>query len=162
VVSFFQGSNQWNFSKHLFSLSNIMYPPSIAYCTQLFTSSHHVSRELITYSLCTCSLLFTQENLFLFSDRVLEENIWMRREEVIRGWRSFIICTPRQTLLGWSNDEENESNRTCNVTGKEQICKYVWSEVLKVRDSFKHIVIDGKIILKWGTGDELGMNLFLS
>ena len=122
-LSFSQGSNLSHSGKHFFSFPRTMFPPSIAHCTHLFTSSHHVSRELITYLLCICSLLFIQENLFSFSARVLEENIWIRREEATRRWRSVIICTPKQTLLGWSNYEKNESSRTCNVTGKEQ--KYV-------------------------------------
>lgn len=32
---------------------------------------------------------------------------------------------------------------------RTEISKYVSSEVLKVRDSFKHVVLDGKIILKF-------------
>jgi len=37
---------------------------------------------------------------------------------------------------------------------RREIRKYVSSEVLKVRDSFKHVVLEGKIILKfiWTNG----------
>ena len=42
-----------------------------------------------------------------------------------------------------NKSKKSESNRICRVTGKER------SVVMKVRDSFKNVGVDGRIILKF-------------
>ena len=63
--------------------------------------------------------------------------------------RNFVICTPEQKSLGWSNTEERVWLVMWNVWGSGEVHTGFWVGVLREGYHLGYINIDGRMILKW-------------
>lgn len=150
MVSFFQGSNQSKSGKHFFSLQRIMYPPSIEYCTQFvyfFTSCQPRANNLPF--MYVQPPIQTRKFVFIFWQSAWGEylNKAGGSNKTPKELHSLYSYTNIIRMIKWWR-EWKQQNLQRNWE-RTEIPKYGRSEVLKVRDSFKHFVINGKIILKF-------------